>query len=1011
MNQEYGYFSVLCATSLIFPAAPPCQGEPTRNQVRNGSFEVGMTHGDWGVVGGHGYLLSQDSLDTKTSAHGKTSLRVNAGASLFTAPFTPGEVGDYKVSLAMKSERAQTVGISIVTEETVPLEITNPRMVFGRHSFKVGTKWETFETTIPLPQTRTHLRIMPTTEGGDFWIDAVSILPGKSPAQLINQVTELDPGEDEEDEDLPFEPRKPRKFIPRSNVEAGLYSEIPGRVFYDDEAVEWIGRLYNHGDTGKRASLEYEIEDIHRNVIRRGRKEDLEALPGKASAFQLALKDHPKGLFSLRYWLKESPHDVGEVVYSVIRRPAKETILGACSHSTHTIMRILQRAGVRHYYPLTDGWLRPSALCPGGPNYNWFDDKAAIAEKYGLKTYGILASHLYGREGSWTANWKEKETIRVEPPIIVRKGHLTDYTYVEKNAWRKHAKTVAGHYQPWIKGWILDDEVNNIPPELYLRIARGAKEGIKEAAPDVKMAVSASSLWFEELIGLGGLDTFDAIAGTIGGESYWEARKTGWLARKFGKEVWESAILKYGHSFYHTHGQLGQFNEWKHRALSAYRSLTRCFFLQRSKFVSPYCFRLTTFSTMNTMSKSMLDYDGGLKTNGFGFVMAGTLFSHWKPTEEQPDLPHIREVYTFHENGRPGALMRIGARTVLFPMASEKVRVFDWCGNPTKIGKPVKDGLALAVKAPFHPPFYLLASDGVAENDFWEAVRNIRVLPPGKPVHRELFWVKDGEVVRANVSIDHQQGSATIKSTTPSRFIPSRPLENRNGAWLLNSPRLSRGPTIDGRLDEWAWRSPGTMNMRWEWLDPSTRGEMHVHRGSEFLNYKPWYDFKVRFYSGYDGENLYFAAHVNDDDIAPPEMARQGVRDGLEFRLDLDLLGDLGTDSRSSDDFVIRAELESPTQSKAQIENRGKTEALVSAVVRHERGYNLEIAVPFSRLTGLAPRPLSIIGLDVIATDADYDRKYKGEEKLKREHSQYRWAAGAPVGQLIFTAELESGRD
>ena len=347
--------------------------------------------------------------------------------------------------------------------------------------------------------------------------------------------------------------------------------------------------------------------------------------------------------------------------------------------------------------------------------------------------------------------------------------------------------------------------------------------------------------------------------------------------------------------------------------------------------------------------------------------------------------------------------MRIGGRKVLFPMASEEVRAFDWCGNPTEPGKAVEGGLVLTVKPPFHPPFYLLAADGVAESDFWDAVKNLRVLPPEEPVVRDLFWAKGDELVRASVSIDYQQGNATLKSTAPARLIPSRPLENRNGAWLLNSPRLSRRPAIDGRIDEWRWRSPGTMNMRWEWLDAYTRGQMHVHRGSEFLSYEPWYDFKVRFYSGYDDQNLYFAAHVNDDDVAPAEMAKLNIRDGLEFRLDLDLLGDLGTRFGSSDDFFIRAELESPSRSRAQIESGDTSQALTSAVTRHERGYNLEVAIPLSGLAGLVPRPLTIIGLEVIATDADYDRRYTGSERFKRERSQYRWAIGAPIGQLLFT--------
>ena len=968
-------------TALSVQAAP----EP-RSLIANGSFEAGVGPSSWGITDPNAGLLTQECLDPAGPAHGSVSLRLPVlPRDLFTAPTPVAKDGEYVFSVFLKAGAEVPVRLAYQAE--------GKREDLGVTRVKAGPRWQRFEARWPVARGTFNFRIAPETarEKESLWIDGVSlVLQGGAMAELHGTAA-------------------PAAFTPCHPVEAGLTSDVPGKVFYAGEPASVTVRVANYTKAATQADWVWRVTDLY------GRTSAPKTLavgvvpPDASKSVSLDLDTTRRGIFSLTGRLSNQKDDTTEICYIVIPRPAAGTLLAAHTSSNESTMPALGRAGIRWYESLTDHIHRLGNMRPKPDTFVWFDKEADCIPKYGMQGIGVLEYFMERGDFSWARGNIQK----FDPPVVMRGSVLEAADHVRPDIWRDHVRQVMGHYRTQFRNWVIDDEVNSWPPEVYLDVLRETKAVAREIDPGIRVTTSACVDWFQELAAMGGLDAFDAVGGSIGNIGYWPALKTGWFARRHAKDVWVTGIFGRSDSFYHRHVPR---SDWLHRATSMYRNTLRCFYLHRATSVSPYIFRLTVFSATNVMDKSGFDFDGSFKPHAFGFIAAGTVF---QDCVLDPEPLVVRSLplddcyaFAFTRQGRSGVAL-CGAGAIRLNVPPDQVEILDWLANPLA-ENPVDSKNVVA--GPGHlditlgaTPLYLY-DKGVGHVRLRRAVEDAPTTPAVGSC--EIFWPGPVGLTRATLQVNstaQTQGdlpagvAKVVRSVPQPNPDPKRPLENRKGAWMANCLRAGGPVAVDGRLDEWRGRSACWMYVCWGENSPATRRTLHIHSGGQFINHQPWYDIKAGFHTAYDDTALYFAFIVNDDQVAPPQMAALGRRDGVRVLLDTDVLGDLGTSFGSADDFTVEAVLDAPDKVRAVLRHGKEETPLSAAVGAHARGYAIEVTVPFRLLGMAAPKPMTAIGLDVIAMDADYDAAYTGPEEFRREFSELRWAADAPIGVLLFT--------
>jgi len=944
-----------------------------RNLIRDASFEAGAGPSAWAVTFAATERLTQKNLDASTAVHGKASLQLPVlRGELFSAPIAVPEAGEYVFSAFVKASAPVRVRLAIQTE--------GRRDLLAYKDFQAGSEWAQFEMKQFLPKTRINVRIGSTEPRPEarMWVDAVLLAPvadGRA---------------------------EPTAYL----VEAGLTCDAPAKAFYAEEPASVDVHLANYTAKPVSARFLYTVTDLY------GRRSDVKAFDlgpvgaGASKAAPLRLDASRRGLFSLRGRLEGQDKDTTEICYLVIPKPPEHTILAAHMSLNRPSMEALSRVGVRWYESLTDSIHRLQNMRPEKDRFVWFDEQADMIPEYGMQAIGVL-EYFFNR-GDFS--WAKGHLQTFDPPVVMRGRVLETANHVRPDVWEDHCRRIFTHYRKQIRNWVIDDENDSWPPEAYLDVLRRTHDTARSVDPGLRVATSANVHWFQEMKDLGGAEVFDAIGGSIGNAPYWSAKKSGWFARKYKKDVWVTGIFGRSASFYHLNVPR---SDWLRRATSMYRSTMRCFYLHRASSVAPYIYRLAIFSMTNTMSLSGFDFDASIKPHGVGFLMAGDLFGEMSDVEElnvEVLEPDQSLAFGFTKRGRSGvALAGYGAK-VRLDVKRSQVEALDWFENPLE-ESPVDKGNIEAVGDQLdvvlgERPIYLYGR-GLSAEALRRAVRRASVAPQVET--REMFLVRDGKLGRASLQVNRtvnasdglQPGQAKIvRFTSQENPDPKRPLENRKGCWLANGLRAATPVKVDGRLDEWRGRSACWMYVCWWANGPPSRHQMHILKGGEFINYQPWYDFKVGFRASYDDRNLYFAFKVNDDDIAPGNTGNK--RDGVRIRLDTRILEDLGSGAASGDDFVIEADLgDARSATAALARSTGERVPVKVAAGEQDRGYVLEMAIPLSAL-GLKSVSMQAVGLSVVAGDADYDADSKGDESFKREYSELRWPGDAPLGTLLF---------
>jgi hypothetical protein len=194
-------------------------------------------------------------------------------------------------------------------------------------------------------------------------------------------------------------------------------------------------------------------------------------------------------------------------------------------------------------------------------------------------------------------------------------------------------------------------------------------------------------------------------------------------------------------------------------------------------------------------------------------------------------------------------------------------------------------------------------------------------------------------------------------SPTPAgTALPTATVPRGQPIWRI--AYLAQPPRLDGTLSEW----PGSP------LDLDA-----LVFGGEFWTGVA--DLAARSFAGYDREQLYLAAEVQDDVFSQPARGlRLYLGDSLELQLDTDLAGDRSSAVYNNDDFQIGL---SPgnfadVAPEAHVWRPDAVDAADIAVAarRTATGYTIEAAIPW-RLLHVAPSETRLLGLALNVSDND----------------------------------------
>ncbi|MGD8787515.1 MAG: sugar-binding protein, partial [Phycisphaerales bacterium] len=166
-------------------------------------------------------------------------------------------------------------------------------------------------------------------------------------------------------------------------------------------------------------------------------------------------------------------------------------------------------------------------------------------------------------------------------------------------------------------------------------------------------------------------------------------------------------------------------------------------------------------------------------------------------------------------------------------------------------------------------------------------------------------------------------------------------------------------PVLDGVMDEiWSLSTEQTLTITKEGTSPDN--PMDCSGGWRAL---------------WDWDYLYILVDVNDESLVQDSGATEGWNDDrVEIFIDGDNSKDSTTDGVNDYQYNFRwnnGEVETPVEWYFQDSGIDKLEGVEYAIATTEDGYLIEVALPWSTLTGEPPLPGGFVGIDVMIDDDD----------------------------------------
>lgn len=1042
-------FAMLTAASasLLLPVAGAAEAADWARVPRgpsifpNGSFEAGFTP----VIGRRRsiyspQILNHRNITDKLSAHGKYALHLPKYTNLhdpatvmalpyITKPFALKPGTGYVFSCLARTE-AGTARFSLAA--ALPPR-TPPGMTAGVHTPLVDGSQKSMEIkdsgwtlceTFVVGSGSDPIHFVITAAGA--FVDAIALRPlGKSMEQMAldaavagaevgaEETTEADElDEDDIEDDLAggASPQKlTRRYLDgyktRTPWEVGMFTQLPGHIFYREDRVTLPMRIWNGRDEPCRAVVSFEIVDQSGAVWRKGDAPAVEVAASGYALAELELGTMPHGKYSIVYHAKPWPHAVDELCFDVLPKP-QPGLIGV--HGIHTTaceetLSVYARAGFGWYSTLTDHAFRLERVWSATDG---IIDRRYIAQL--IKDSGLVAAMCL-EPPKWPVTQQTFDLLPSRHP-----GPLPEIQH-----YCGAVRQLAEMYAPYFPLWYVGDEVGGYyHPESYLPFLREVAKTIRSVDPKAKILVSADAPWFDRFFRAGGADVIDYLGGSIMGQAGSDGRKIGWMAHRYGKKFWATGGFTRETTFYRTRPGGGVHCNGKF-----HRQVLNSFFCQHADGTSPYIGRPGCESMTHLGDPyNIIEHDGSLTSAAALYAIAGTMMAG----AERPFFP----LETQHAVGRvlwPFRCVRTGRHAVcIFPgrdltleidCSPDQVELVDWLFNPTDQAEAL-DG---KTRMKLGSRFWFVYDQGLGEKRFYEMLRAARPFPP---------LGDEGLVGRYSCYATAADGGLKLTTTWYNRGTTPRTCEARHlkaftlppgetklfeadaetfskrypmlpavgpgagrHAWLLPCPKVSTPPSLDGLLDEWESRWSASLYIAYWYLQFLDQRAIHAHRNTFQIMADYGKDFRVDWWCAWDANALHLAAKVSDDQLQFGEATPLGRQDHLEVRLwpeleagKLAIGRELGVAIKPTAGHRLFVQIAgNPTELSG-------TWRPWSDDDKGYAGYAVEVSLPWRALR-YEPRSGALLGIDLFGTDVDLYGTWV-------EDSTLRWAGRAePAGQ------------
>lgn len=986
-----------------------------KNLWPNSSIELGMNDG-WAAQGG-GYVFTDEDLDPQAPFHGRYSLRVPKGGA-FSRPYYLPSPGKAALSAYLRGNTGK-VTLSLIR---VPDDFELDRLVSGPNlairtvllaEGAVGTQWQRLSSAGELQAGWYYLSIQA--------VESVSL-----------DGIQLEWG------------TEPTPYAPRAGLEGAVRTGQLGNILYEDQNT-LIAWFHNSDDSRSvKAQLNYRILDVRDEVVAEGKTRLVKVGPGETVMKEMGILPALRGMFTLFYTVGERLMPEGETVYLRMPHPPRGATrhqLGGNMALSPTELPVHARFGLQWVLTCKSRELGAASegVHPKPDEWNWYDDRAALPAQLGMA--GVIPCLWPGRipdfmaEGISGRYRATRGALRGSRPKI--------------DIWRDYVTRVARQYKDTVHSWCIDDEAElSWDPAVYAEVVEATADAVHAAAPGVKVALSATPEFTEELLHYVPVGKIDLFGGSTFDFSYWEAHKVRSMKKRFNKP-W----ICYGvgnrvpsRTMYHT--SYAYEPVYWNAARMARRTISMV--LEQDLDVAGHYAALVRNDGVHVgFNKPLCDYDGTPLPWGGTFGCLGTLLADAVPIDDVPLgatgrralLFRLRDqigavtwstfVPDYDHNWRPaqreikGLTLNAtqGAIQVL-DMYWNKRSGIQWFNSGLKLNlteEPVflfdeklgEEGLRACLQSATAPPELLeiatrLVADGAGslalevglQNYSDTGLRNLLVDLRPHLTAKGLSIAGEWLLKKPVATLSHLPAGQTRNVTLPCMLDGRHPYEN--GQVRVN---VHADGGVEAAADDHVWLLPAPVVKdapvlnghldEWDgrsaaWLfynwawAPFTRNLIQLHEGGEHFSYPPY---RV------DARASFWTAWDNESLYIAARL--EDDQPVLALGKDEMVRLVIGTDGNNLREVLLRprgdGKLHSGTEDSSirvcSVRNERNGRNGARAEVQKVSSVEFEAAVPW-KFVGVRPEPGSVILFDLFWTDMDRE----GDEVVS---GTLRWAGGA----------------
>jgi hypothetical protein len=982
-----------------------------RNLWPNSSFELGMNDG-WAAANAGVRVFTDEDLDADRPFHGRYALRAPGGANPFCRPYHLTGAGRVTLSLYVRGEGApvEVQLLRVVAKDEAGYDHTRPNTKpVLRIRDRAEAEWRRLSVAGDAPEGTLYLYVR---SDRTVWLDAVQLERG----------------------DL-------TDYAPRAAMEGALRTGQLGNVVYDDQATldAWF---HNSGAAAAEGRLAYRVVDVREAVVAEGETPPV-AVPASATVRQ-PVKVLPalRGVFSVSCGVAGRGLPESETVY--LKMPAPPAVptrhmLGANIDLNPVTLRLKRRMGLK--WALTCKTRILGAASEGAhtkpDEWRFYDEDAAAPAKADVGLIPALWPH---RVPAFMLQTDPK------PSRVTRGGRPTPL--LKLDLWTEHVRQVVGHYRDTVKFWCVDDETEcSWSAEPLAELIGATTDAARKVAPDVKIGVSATPEFTEEVLRHVDVSKLDFFGGSTFDFHHWTGARVRRLCERYDRK-W----VCYGvgsrppeNTMYHTSYW---YSPVLHKASRMACRTVNMLLVQDLWIAGHYAGILRNDGVHMGFNKPLADYDGTPLPWGGTFACLGTLLADARLIADAPLGDAGRMAYIFRTGDRLAAvtwstLMRDGGSYhlwkpsprrypgVAFACPEDGVEALDMYWNPLPAAAWRDGRLRLDVG---EEPVFLL-NRALSEEQFRAMLTKAEVPKPAVGIGLALT-PPEGGAAQLCVTVTNN-GVAPLRDAR----IDLRSQENAPvsiaGAWLTPRPVLDVGtvpagesrtvktPTVldgrapyeDGLLRAVLTAADGVEHAveDWLWLVPAARrqGQTAVDgdlaewtgRPAAWLSYDwSWARFGRESIQIADGGEFFSYPSFTLDARAAFWTGWDANNLYVAVRLEDDqpiVSGEVRERVRIALAANGRATSLTVTpgpdgRCEAQLDTPAATAPVTAASRLGPQAVCIEAAIPWAAL-GVSPAPNLMLGFDLYWSDADREGKDLVSGTL-------RWAGGASrLGSLLLT--------